>query len=457
MTKAAIIGAGQAGTLAAVGLMNAGYDVTLYSDRTADSILNETAPTGTAYIFGDTVAVERKHGVETFEDVALPADGIHLFFNPKVGQELVAIDGELKEHTGYAVDVRLKSATRMAQLEDGGAQVIIEHVTRERLDEIAAEHDVTLVATGKADLANMFERDPARSVYDEPQRYLGMLIVKNVATDGTGFPHRMPGFTPVCFNFYGDVGEFFWVPFYHKTQGKCWNLVFEAKPGTPLDIYRDVSSGEEMLEKGREIIREYVPWDWETMKDMDLIDDDDHPWLRGAFPPSVRKPVAHTESGHAVWAVGDTSYAFDPIGGQGAGCGARQAGYYVDAIVERGEGPFDEEFMEQTYEAFHAWHGGPAYNFNNVLLEPLDATGRLVLTSAFGDAGVSERFFQGFNRPWELYPMLTDRGQARAYVKEHSGNPWPIPFAKGTANIIKGQLKQKIKGRHFTYDKDLVG
>ena len=54
----------------------------------------------------------------------------------------------------------------MAQLEAGGAQVIIEHVTPERLDGIAAANDVTLVATGKADLANMFERDAARSVYD---------------------------------------------------------------------------------------------------------------------------------------------------------------------------------------------------------------------------------------------------------------------------------------------------
>ena len=452
MPRIAIIGPGQAGSLAAVGLMNAGYDVSLYSDRPADSILNETAPTGTAYIFGDTVAVERKHGVETFEDVALPADGIHLYFNPKVGQELVQIRGELDEHTGYAVDVRLKAATRMTQLTAGGARVIIEHVTPARIDEIAAANDVTLVATGKADLANMFERDAARSVYDKPQRYLAMVIVKNIATDGTGFPNRLPGFTPVCFNFYGDIGEFFWVPFYHKTQGKCWNLVIEAKTDSPLDTYRDVSSGDEMLERVREIVRTYAPWDWVTMKDMELIDDDAHPWLRGAFPPTVRKPVAHTESGHAIWSVGDTSFAFDPIGGQGAGCGARQAGYYADAIIERGEGPFDEEFMETTFEGFHGWHGGPSYNFNNVLLEPLDAIGKLVIISAFGNPDVAQRFFQGFNRPWELHPMLTDKAAARSYVAEAAGGSWRAANMKGTFKIIKGQLRQKIKGRHFLYD-----
>ena len=455
MTKVAIIGAGQAGTLTAVGLMNAGYDVTVYSDRTADSILNDTAPTGTAFIFGDTVAVERKHGVETFEDVAVPADGIHLFFNPKVGQELVAIRGELDDATGYAVDVRLKSATRMAQLEVGGAQVVIEKVTPQRLDQIAAGNDVTIVATGKGDLAGMFDRDAARSVYSTPQRYLAMVIVKNIPTDGTAFPHRLPGFTPVCFNFYGDIGEFFWVPFYHKTFGKCWNLVIEAKTGSPLDTYRDVESGDQMLERVREIARTYAPWDWETMKNMELVDDDPHAWLKGTFPPTVRKPVAYTESGHAIWGLGDSSFAFDPIGGQGAGCGARQAGYYADAVIERGDGPFDEAFMGTTFEGFYDWHGGPSYGFNNVLLEPLDSTGKLVIISAFGNPAVAQRFFQGFNRPWDLYPMLTNKETAKGWVTAAAGSSWRSANITGTLKIAKGQLRQKTKGRHFTYDDEL--
>lgn len=452
MTSVAIIGAGQAGTLTAVGLMNAGYSVTLYSDRTADSILDDTAPTGTAYIFGDTVAVERKHGVETFEEVAVPADGVHLYFSPKVGQELVQIRGELDDATGYAVDVRLKSATRMAQLEAGGAQVVVEQVSPERLDQIAAANDLSIVATGKGDLAGMFERDAARSVYDSPQRYLGMVIVKNIATDGTGFPNRLPGFTPVCFNFYGDIGEFFWVPFYHKTFGKCWNLVIEAKTDSPLDTYREVKSGDEMLERVREIIRIYARWDWETMKDMELVDGDEHAWLRGAFPPTVRKPVAHTESGHVIWGLGDSSFAFDPIGGQGAGCGARQAGYYADAIIERGEGPFDEEFMAATFEGFYDWHGGPSYNFNNVLLEPLDSIGKLVIISAFGNPKVSQRFFQGFNRPWELHPMLADKEAARRWVADAAGGSWRRANITGNLKIIKGQLRLKTRGRHFAYD-----
>ena len=46
----AIIGSGQAALLVAHGLINSGYKVTLYSDRTADQWLNESRPTGTAAV-----------------------------------------------------------------------------------------------------------------------------------------------------------------------------------------------------------------------------------------------------------------------------------------------------------------------------------------------------------------------------------------------------------------------
>ena len=48
MRTIAIVGSGQAGLLAAHGLADAGYKVTLFSDRTAEQWLNESRPTGTA-------------------------------------------------------------------------------------------------------------------------------------------------------------------------------------------------------------------------------------------------------------------------------------------------------------------------------------------------------------------------------------------------------------------------
>ena len=45
MRNIAIIGSGQAGLLAAHGLINAGYRVTLYSDRTAVAAMAQREPT----------------------------------------------------------------------------------------------------------------------------------------------------------------------------------------------------------------------------------------------------------------------------------------------------------------------------------------------------------------------------------------------------------------------------
>ena len=48
--------------------------------------------------------------------------------------------------------------------------------------------------------------------------------------------------------------------------------------------------------------------------------------------------------------------------------------------------------------------------------------------------------------------MMKDKAAARAWVAEASGGSWRTANMKGLGRIIKGQLRQKIKGRHFTYD-----
>lgn len=451
MRRIAIIGAGQAGTLAAVGLMKRGYEVTLYSDRTADDILHNTAPTGIAFMFAESVACERDNGCHAFDEEALDAEAIHLCFLPKSDVQLVHISGNLDQHTGRAVDLRLKSKLRMDQLEAGSAELVIQSITPEDLDDIAAAHDLTLVATGKGGLSNMFERDPERSVYDRPQRNLGMVIVRGIPTEGSPFPHRLPGKIPVCFNFYGDMGECFWTPFYHKTEGRCWSMLIEARPGSPIDRFDSVQSAEDMLDLCRHVIRTHAPWDWESMKDMELVADDPHCWRRGRITPTVRKSLGRTPSGHRIMSLGDTSYTFDPIAGQGAACGARQAAFYVDAIAERGEQAFDDEWITATGETFYEHFAGPTYRFNNVLLEPLDAVGKLVVISAFGDERIAREFFQRFNRPPTYFPWLQERDAARAFIKETTGLAWQRAFAKGMFKIARGQLRQKLQGRHFTY------
>ncbi|MDQ1502227.1 MAG: hypothetical protein QOI86_5567, partial [Actinomycetota bacterium] len=383
MRRVAIVGAGQAGSLLAVGLRRQGYDVTLYSDRPALGMRDDVPPTGTAAIFAEAIEVERRLGVETYEDRFVPTDAVHLFFCPKIGTELVHFGAPLEEASAAAVDVRLKSYDRMVLLEQLGGKLVVQTVSLDDLDAIAADHDLTFVSTGKGGLADLFPRDGVRSVYDRPQRNLAMLVVRGIPTDGTAFPHRVPGHTPVCFNLFGGAGEMFWVPYLHKTEGRCWNIVFEPREGSPFDRFGETRSLEERFEMARRTVKEFTPWDWDTMKDMEPVPGDPFASVVGRVTPTVRAPAGTTRSGHLVMSLGDTSVAYDPVGGQGAGSGTRQAGYYCDAIVERADRAFDRQWIERTFEGFWSWHASGAYRFNNVLLEPLDATGIKVMKACF--------------------------------------------------------------------------
>src|SRR5207244_1851187 len=80
------------------------------------------------------------------------------------------------------------------------------------LEGIARDNDLVVVAAGKGDVAQLFERDPARSPYSAPQRALALTYV-------TGMEPR-PEFSAVCFNLIPTVGEYFVFPAL-TTSGAC--------------------------------------------------------------------------------------------------------------------------------------------------------------------------------------------------------------------------------------------
>src|SRR6476620_568011 len=176
--RIAIVGSGQAALLAAHGLVKQGHEITLYSDRSADRWLNGSRPTGTAARFEPALAFERELGLAHWEGAAPPIQGVHLTFCPTPTNRLVRLIGRLpKEIPALAIDLRLQSHRWMNDLEAAGVRVIVEAVDVAKLDEIAAKHELTIVATGRGPLADVFPRDEARSVYTTAQRKLAMVIV----------------------------------------------------------------------------------------------------------------------------------------------------------------------------------------------------------------------------------------------------------------------------------------
>lgn len=443
MRRIAVVGAGIAGLLTAHGLRRAGMDVTLFSDRTAEQWL-ASRPTGTAARFAPTLAYERELGLDHWAVDAPKMYGAHLLYCPAPGNRLATMTGR-QASPGLAIDVRLQSHRWMHDLEQRGGRIVIESVSRERLDAIAAEHDLTIVAAGKGELTALFERDAGRSVYSEPQRNVAMVVVKGPALVREGIP-----FLAVKNNILAGIGEAVWIPYFHRDVGPCWNLIFEARPGGPMDVFQRVSSGAEALAAARRTIATLIPWDAAWARDMALADE--LGWLAGRITPTVRRPVARLPSGRVVTCIGDTAILFDPIAAQGANNGTKMARHMVARVVARGDRPFDAAWMTETFEQFWAREGRPAYALTNLMLEPMTASGRLLLLAQYGSDGarrdgrqaLADRFAAGFADPQPLVELLLDVKAARRVIHETTGESWVRAALTGALGVARAQIRQKL-------------
>src|SRR5262245_55831979 len=224
MRRMAVVGSGVVGLLAAHSLLKVGCAVDLYTDRTGDKWLNESKPTGAAVRFGRALAYEHELGLDFWNETAPNTPGVNFVLCLQPGTPFLELNGRFKTPC-LTIDVRLQSSCWLGEFEKRGGRLFIEQINLVRLDEIAAEHDLTVIASGKGDLSNLFPVDAERSVYTKPQRHLSMVFVTN-ANDTRDFNG-----VPVRFYELPTAGETIWTPCYHKGVGPSWVLFSEAREG----------------------------------------------------------------------------------------------------------------------------------------------------------------------------------------------------------------------------------
>ncbi|WP_431899122.1 styrene monooxygenase/indole monooxygenase family protein [Nonomuraea sp. bgisy101] len=402
MRSILVVGAGQAGLHLAIGLLQNGYDVTVVSNRTAESLRDGRVMSGQA-MFGTAQAHERALGLDWWAGACPPIEGIELSVpGPEGGK---AIGWSARLHTpAVSVDQRMKMPAWLAEVERLGGKVVIHDATAEDLERYAARYDLVLVAAGKGQVASLFQRDAARSPYGSPQRALALLYVNGL--------RPRPEHSAVCFNLLPGLGEYFVFPALTHT-GPCEIMVFEGTPGGPMDCWGGLDGPGAHLDQARRILADFLPWEAERCAGIELTDA--NAVLTGRFAPTVRHPVAVLPSGAPVLGVADVVVLNDPITGQGSNNAAKCAAIYLQAILERGGRPFDAVWMQQTFDRFWA-QARHVTSWTNALLAPAEPHHLALLGAAGRFQDIASRFVNGFDDPADYAEWFMDGALAQAYL-----------------------------------------
>lgn len=390
----------------ALGLQDRGYDVTVVSDRTPDD-LRAGRVLSTQCMFGTARAHERALGLNLWDDTTPDVLGLGVSVAAPDGSRPVDWVGRLHA-PAQSVDQRLKMATWLDLFVSRGGNLVVHPVAMSDLEWYGARYDLLLLAAGRGPLAGMFARDAARSPYDAPMRSLAVAYVHGLR------PRPEHDFAAVRCNLIPGVGELFTIPA-RTHSGPCDILFFEGLPGGPLDVFQGVRDPNAHLALMLDLMKRFVPWEYErTLDGVELTDPGGT--LAGRFAPTVRRPVAKLCPGTLVLGVGDMIVANDPITGQGSNTAARAAAIYLDAILARGDGPFDQQWMEATFERFWDETAAPTTKWTNAMLAPPpDHVLRLIEAGARLPA-VADRFANGFDEPADFEGWFYEPERADAFL-----------------------------------------
>ncbi len=407
MRKIAIVGAGQSGLQLALGLQQKGYQITVVSSRTPAQIRGGRV-SSSQFMFNDSLQIERDLGINFWEKDCPTTAGIAFAIPGPDGARALFWEAKL-DHYGQSVDQRVKFAGWLEEAAKRGGNMIYKEATVQDLEEYATSHDLVLVAAGKGEISQLFARDAERSPYDKPMRALALTYVKKMVP-------RKP-FTAVAFSLIPGVGEYFVFPAL-TVSGLCEIMVFEGVPGGPMDCWQDVKTPEQHLQRSKEILQKFLPWEAERCREIELTDENGV--LVGRFPPTIRKPVCKLPSGRAAMGMGDVVVLNDPITGQGSNTACKCAKVYMDSILERGNKPFDPEWMQKTFNSFFEY-GQWVVKWTNSLLIPPAPHILNLMGAASQIPKLASLIANGFNNPPSFNPWWFVPEEANNLLKRLQG------------------------------------
>jgi flavin-dependent dehydrogenase len=423
--KVAIIGAGLAGTTAGLGLVNAGFDVTIYSDRDRRSLRDDAPPTGTAVYFGKSLDYDAEIIENLYDAGNSTGMSVRIFSGDGDARTPVLEFDAPFHYRAQAVDTRLRADDRLARFLARGGRFEVRAVAPQEVDAIAAKVDLTLVATGKGGLSSLFPVDPDRTVYGEPQRQLFLATFKGLDRADRQFAYRSSdGARHNWFNIHAEYGETFFGPYLHKDAGATRAFIGFAKPGSPwIDLFKSVTDAQSARDAVVKLFATYFPEDAALVEQLEPLLEDRHSWFLGSVTPTVRQAAATTTNGHPIAAIGDAAVSFDPIGGQGAQNAVIQSARLIHALKAH-RGKITHEWLRDHFDSHWDYRVEAATEVTRLFLgDPKYAAhGELLFHAAAVNGNVASAFFNLLSEPQPLL-NIQSREDVNKFIANLAGEP----------------------------------
>ncbi|HEX8701583.1 MAG TPA: styrene monooxygenase/indole monooxygenase family protein [Myxococcaceae bacterium] len=397
-----IVGAGTAGLHLGLRLLAHGLPVTIYAEVDPAQQRTGRLPNTVAH-HEPTRARERALGVNHWDNLGFGTFTVDFYVG---GPQPLSFKGWFDAPSIF-VDYRVYQPRLAEDFVARGGTLIVRPVDKAGLSQLALQHELVVVASGRFGLAdNLFPRVPEHSPYTKPPRRLFAALVHGIQ------PPEPLGMRFIISPGHGEVFE----SQVYTQRGLIPSLLIEAVPGgaiEPLTHRRYDEDPRDVAAMLLDILRVHAPPTYARLNAKEFRLAGPLDWLTGGFTPVVRRGYARLDSGHFVMAVGDAHVLHDPVGGQGANAASAGAWALGEAILEavKADRPFDEAFCrgaeEQTWGAVRAM----AY-WNNSLLEPPAPHMIQVMAAAAQDPAIARGLANTM--------LLADKAMAQLDTPEHA-------------------------------------
>lgn len=399
-----IIGAGESGLFLSICLIKRGFDVTLYTEKKKEEII-KSPPTSSQAVFKTGLNYLKQHRLDFWENDAPKNNEVEFSLIAPNGASAFSWKGET---SGYfqSIDQRIKFSKWIECFCNLGGKIIYKKIDTSDLHKIQNRSDLTILATGKGKLSNIFKKDPQKSQFNKPQRKILLAYVTgaNDATKGVRF-NALPG-----------IGEFFTLKGLSR-DGVCHMTLLEGIPSGPFDCWDKHDKPRESFKKLINLLRKHLPYEYENFKKSELMDDCS--LIIGSITPEVRKPFYEISENRFILGMADSVILNDPIAGQGANLAYKGANLYLEAIVAQKNRPFDLAWMKQTYSTF--WKEAQwSVAWSNLLLQPPTESIKQLLHAASQHQPVANLLSDAFDNPEILFPLIQDATLVEKYIETYS-------------------------------------